>query len=147
MVGNSWLAVSQWFIAAQHPPHLKCIAPFEGIGDIYREVTCRGGVPAPAFFNFIAEVLRGMSTLDFGYNNLEPKYSNLCVQAETSKKILEQCWRSIRFITITGMTKGLRWRISRFQRTSLAVIHLSYIPWVHSEHLKRYDISRNGTFV
>ncbi|KUL87572.1 hypothetical protein ZTR_04589 [Talaromyces verruculosus] len=29
-VGNSWLAIAQWFIAAQRPPHLKCIAAFEG---------------------------------------------------------------------------------------------------------------------
>ncbi|KAK0118440.1 hypothetical protein ONS95_012725 [Cadophora gregata] len=27
MAGNSWLAVIQWFTAAQKPPHLKAIAP------------------------------------------------------------------------------------------------------------------------
>ena len=30
MTGNSWLAVSQWFAAAEQPPHLACIAPWDG---------------------------------------------------------------------------------------------------------------------
>lgn len=33
MSGNSWLAVSQWFIAAERPPHLTAIAPWEGLVD------------------------------------------------------------------------------------------------------------------
>ncbi|KAM0789203.1 hypothetical protein ACM66B_000048 [Microbotryomycetes sp. NB124-2] len=44
MGGNSFLAISQWHIAAQQPPSLKCIAPFEGCGDLAREQFCRGGV-------------------------------------------------------------------------------------------------------
>lgn len=31
MSGNSWLAASQWFIAAERPPHLVAIAPWEGL--------------------------------------------------------------------------------------------------------------------
>jgi putative CocE/NonD family hydrolase len=58
-VGNSWLAISQWFIAAQRPPHLKCIAAFEGASDIYRELICRGGVPQRAFLDFLADQLCG----------------------------------------------------------------------------------------
>ena len=30
MYGNSSLAMSQWWIAAEQPPHLTCIAPWEG---------------------------------------------------------------------------------------------------------------------
>ena len=37
MTGNSWLAMAQWYIAAEQPPHLACIAPWEGTSDIYRE--------------------------------------------------------------------------------------------------------------
>ena len=33
MSGNSWLAVSQWFVAAERPPHLTAIAPWEGLMD------------------------------------------------------------------------------------------------------------------
>ncbi|HHD7473836.1 TPA: CocE/NonD family hydrolase [Klebsiella oxytoca] len=49
MAGNSWLAVSQWFIAAEQPPHLQAIAPWEGFVDHFRDTGNRGGIPAPAF--------------------------------------------------------------------------------------------------
>lgn len=42
MAGNSYLAISQWYIAAQQPPALKAIAPWEGLSDLYREQFCRG---------------------------------------------------------------------------------------------------------
>ncbi|CAG9982197.1 unnamed protein product [Clonostachys byssicola] len=44
MAGNSWLAACQWYTAAQHPPHLACIAPMEGISDPFREHMHRGGI-------------------------------------------------------------------------------------------------------
>ncbi|GAA5931724.1 hypothetical protein JCM3775_000024 [Rhodotorula graminis] len=44
MAGNSFLAISQWHIAAQQPPSLKAIAPWEGCGDLFREQFCRGGI-------------------------------------------------------------------------------------------------------
>ncbi|KAE8308938.1 Alpha/Beta hydrolase protein [Aspergillus transmontanensis] len=44
MAGNSHLAQSQWFIAAQQPPSLKAIAPWEGCADMYRETFVRGGI-------------------------------------------------------------------------------------------------------
>lgn len=47
MAGNSWLAMSQWFIAAERPPHLAAFAPWEGASDFYRDTLCRGGVPYP----------------------------------------------------------------------------------------------------
>lgn len=49
MAGNSWLAAMQWRIAAQRPPHLVAIAPWEGFTDIYRDLTCRGGIPEHVF--------------------------------------------------------------------------------------------------
>ncbi|KAF9890050.1 hypothetical protein FE257_006730 [Aspergillus nanangensis] len=62
LMGNSWLAVAQWFIAAERPPHLACIAPFEGASDVYREIVARGGVPTTAFMGFLANVLLGRGT-------------------------------------------------------------------------------------
>ncbi|POY74196.1 hypothetical protein BMF94_2770 [Rhodotorula taiwanensis] len=44
MGGNSFLAISQWHIAAQQPPSLKAIAPWEACGDLWREQFARGGV-------------------------------------------------------------------------------------------------------
>ncbi|KAH7072083.1 Alpha/Beta hydrolase protein [Paraphoma chrysanthemicola] len=61
LVGNSWLAVTQWFIAAERPPHLTCIMPLEGCSDAYRENLCRGGVPNVPFFGFVGSLLFGQN--------------------------------------------------------------------------------------
>ncbi|KAE8380085.1 alpha/beta-hydrolase [Aspergillus bertholletiae] len=59
LVGNSWLGIVQWFIAATQPPHLSCIAPLEGAGDLYRDILCRGGIPQTPFWDFLSSLLRG----------------------------------------------------------------------------------------
>ncbi|KAL2875462.1 hypothetical protein SGCOL_009374 [Colletotrichum sp. CLE4] len=59
MSGNSWLAVSQWFIAAENPPHLTAIAPWEGLTDLYRDTAVRGGIPAPGFQESILTTFAG----------------------------------------------------------------------------------------
>ena len=46
--GNSWLAIAQWFIAAERPPHLAAIAPWEGLCDAYRH-NFQGGIVDAAF--------------------------------------------------------------------------------------------------
>ncbi|KAH8685169.1 putative acyl esterase [Ilyonectria robusta] len=60
MAGNSALAIAQWFIAAQQPPSLKAIAPWEGMSDMYREQFCRGGWFSMSNFDLIADaIVRG----------------------------------------------------------------------------------------
>ncbi|ROW02143.1 hypothetical protein VSDG_02372 [Cytospora chrysosperma] len=59
LAGNSWLAISQYFIAAEQPPHLACIAPFEGSSDTLRESACRGGIPQPEFASAIGSTILG----------------------------------------------------------------------------------------
>ncbi len=59
LVGNSMLAVSQWWIAAERPPHLACIAPWEGCSDIYREFRYEGGIPSVGFQSFVYGSLGG----------------------------------------------------------------------------------------
>ncbi|MCM2410771.1 CocE/NonD family hydrolase [Streptomyces sp. RKAG290] len=49
MSGTSYLAVSQWFTAAERPPHLAAINPWEGISDVYRDLVLRGGMPDLGF--------------------------------------------------------------------------------------------------
>ena len=44
MTGNSWLGIVQWFAAAEQPPHLACIAPWEGWHDMYRDEYMVGGI-------------------------------------------------------------------------------------------------------
>ncbi|KAF2851296.1 alpha/beta-hydrolase [Plenodomus tracheiphilus IPT5] len=58
-VGNSWLAIMQWFIAADRPPHLKAIAPWEGASDFYRQTLARGGIPNPLFWGRLATTMQG----------------------------------------------------------------------------------------
>lgn len=49
MSGTSYLAVSQWFTAAEQPPHLAAINPWEGVSDVYRDLARRGGMPDTGF--------------------------------------------------------------------------------------------------
>jgi len=60
LAGNSWLAMSQYFIAAEQPPHLAAIAPLEGATDPVREDSLRGGIPSTGFAHSVAELLIGM---------------------------------------------------------------------------------------
>ncbi|KAH8755765.1 Alpha/Beta hydrolase protein [Diaporthe sp. PMI_573] len=56
MSGVSYLAWSQWRVAALNPPSLKAINPNEGVTDFYREVARHGGVPCD-FFEGIQDLL------------------------------------------------------------------------------------------
>ena len=59
MAGNSWLAIMQWFIAAERPPHLSAIAPWEGASDLMREFVGRGGIPKVLFPDVLTQALPG----------------------------------------------------------------------------------------
>jgi len=54
MQGNSGVCMVHWRIAAEKPPHLACLAAWEGQGDLYRESYCQGGIPNPAYEEHIA---------------------------------------------------------------------------------------------
>lgn len=64
MGGNSAVAMTQVRIAAQQPPHLACIAPWEMSADIYRESMYEGGVPALTFIEFIMSSISGLGGVD-----------------------------------------------------------------------------------
>ncbi|MCF0229290.1 MAG: CocE/NonD family hydrolase [Parasporobacterium sp.] len=63
--GNSWLAVQQYFTAAEQPPHLTCIAPWEGHTDLLGDDMCRGGIPSPAFNNMVVAQTPGRGYIEF----------------------------------------------------------------------------------
>lgn len=57
LAGVSFLAITQYFVATCQayggpPPALKCIAPWEGVTDIYRDQMCPGGVADGGFASF-----------------------------------------------------------------------------------------------
>ncbi|MEU6228967.1 CocE/NonD family hydrolase [Streptomyces sp. NPDC047042] len=62
LYGASWLAISQWGIAATRPPHLAAIAPWNGIYDAYRTHMVWGGIPNPGFFDFLQFLIRGANS-------------------------------------------------------------------------------------
>lgn len=51
--GVSYLAVMQWFVAAERPPHLAAINPWEGWSDTYRELIRHGGIPETGFWGYL----------------------------------------------------------------------------------------------
>ncbi len=64
MSGNSWLGIIQWFAAAQNPPHLAAIAPWEGHIDLYRCDVLRGGIIDTAFNNFNTSTQIGQNYIE-----------------------------------------------------------------------------------
>lgn len=64
MAGNSWLTISQWFAAAERPPHLAAIAPWEGQTDAYRETILQGGIADVAFPRQAVSVMHGNHEID-----------------------------------------------------------------------------------
>lgn len=70
MFGNSGVGMVQWRIAAEQPPHLACIAVWEGTGDMYRESFAPGGIPNPKFNNGITDTVAAQQYVEDGCNML-----------------------------------------------------------------------------
>jgi uncharacterized protein len=64
MSGNSGVAMTQWRIAAEQPPHLACIAPWEGTGDLYRESFFEGGILGIGAGPSVMSAISGIGYLD-----------------------------------------------------------------------------------
>lgn len=71
LAGNSCVAMTQWRIASQCPPHLACFAPWEGTSDMYRESLCEGGIPAHSFVRLVMKEAIGPNYMDSTPDNLE----------------------------------------------------------------------------
>ncbi|KAL3496576.1 Alpha/Beta hydrolase protein [Aspergillus germanicus] len=63
-IGASWLAISQWFVAALNPPHLAAIVPWDGFSDFYRDNVMWGGIPDTGMTGSVAGSLVGGSTVE-----------------------------------------------------------------------------------
>jgi predicted acyl esterase len=55
LIGVSYLCMSQWYVAALKPPHLRAIVPWEGVTDLYRELAFHGGIPETKFVRLWAK--------------------------------------------------------------------------------------------
>ncbi len=49
MLGQSYFAQVQWLAAVNRPPSLKCIAPYDGLIDVYRDLAWHGGIFSQEF--------------------------------------------------------------------------------------------------
>ncbi len=58
LLGVSYLAISQWKVAALAPPHLKAICPWEGFTDAYYDLACPGGIAEKGFTRLWSLALR-----------------------------------------------------------------------------------------
>ncbi len=112
LFGNSGVAMVQWRIAAEQPPHLTCIAPWEGTGDLYRESICEGGIPGN-FCEGILVTLAGQNWVDDTMAMIKkypfineywedkiPKWENIKIPVYTTA-----CWEHIH---LRGSFEGFR---------------------------------------
>jgi len=51
LLGISYYAAGQWMIAAQRPPHLAAMLPWQGTYDFYRDRTRQGGILGAGFLH------------------------------------------------------------------------------------------------
>jgi predicted acyl esterase len=66
--GNSAYAVIQWKAAAERPPHLACIAPWEGNSDTYRHMFAAGGIHECGFNPYLFTKLYGGGYMEDHYS-------------------------------------------------------------------------------
>lgn len=59
MVGISYFGTIQLHVAAEKPPHLKAIMPWNAVADFYREATHHGGIVQTFFFDLYTRSTRG----------------------------------------------------------------------------------------
>ncbi len=113
MCGNSGVAMPHWRIAAEQPPHLACIAPWEGTGDLYRESLAEGGISMKSFASFIIGSLVGENYVDDMAANIEthpfidaywedkiPKWDKITIPCYTTV-----CWNHFH---LRGSMEGFR---------------------------------------
>ena len=65
--GNSGLAVIQWKAASERPPHLACIAPWEGTMDNYRQMLSVGGISECGFNPYLFGMMYGPGYMEDHY--------------------------------------------------------------------------------
>jgi predicted acyl esterase len=117
--GNSCVAMTQWRIASQCPPHLVCFAPWEGTSDMYRESLCEGGIPASSFVRLVMSEAIGPNYMDSTPDNLE-KYPFINC---TYWKDKDPVWENIKipvYVTACWNHFHLRGSINGFRKIKSA---------------------------
>ena len=100
--GVSYLATTQWMVAAKSPPHLKAIMPWEGLNDPYREWAFNGGIPDTGFFKmYMARTL----TPGTGFVRSDAAFENILAE-RTKRPTNDEFWKAkhpdLRKISVPG---------------------------------------------
>lgn len=90
LMGVSYLAMSQWYVAALKPPHLSAIVPWEGVTDPYRELAFHGGIPETRFVSLWANM-----RLRRGHNPKYPMVEDFLAERE-AHPLDDEYWASKR---------------------------------------------------
>ena len=64
MIGESYYAAPQWLAATLNPPHLACIAPYDGLADVYRDALFHGGICSIGFLAWWATNTKALTLLE-----------------------------------------------------------------------------------
>jgi hypothetical protein len=82
MCGVSYLAITQWLAAAERPPHLAAICPWEGLTDAYRDLAYPGGVREDGFVPFWSKQV-----------NAEPRNRDDLRAEQLARPLIDDWWR------------------------------------------------------
>jgi predicted acyl esterase len=94
LLGISYIAVNQWYVAAKQPPSLKAIIPWEGLADQYRDTFYRGGILSfPFVVKYMMDFVRDYANRDWQHNQPKGSFSNLDVTAFFYNNLDNNFWK------------------------------------------------------
>ncbi|HEX2914444.1 MAG TPA: CocE/NonD family hydrolase [Chloroflexia bacterium] len=102
--GVSYLAISQYKVAALHPPHLAAICPWEGFTDAYKDLLYPGGIREDGFAKMWGNMVHSKTNIrteqmnrplrDEYYRSLVPNLKKISVPALICGSFSDQCLHS-----------------------------------------------------
>ncbi|BBZ42900.1 CocE/NonD family hydrolase [Mycobacterium parmense] len=84
MLGVSYLAISQYAAAAQQPPALRAICPWEGFTDAYRDLAFPGGVRERGFIRIWSANVRRSTRQTYAFTPMQDEHP-----------LRDEFWRSL----------------------------------------------------
>ncbi len=95
-IGQSYYSAAQWCMAAERPPHLTCIAPYDGHIDKYRGWFHQGGIRS----NFLQVWWNGSVRVanESPYNGKHPRNITYDLCDEVMRHPLHDAWWDERYI-------------------------------------------------
>lgn len=92
--GVSYIAINQWYVAAEQPPSLKAIIPWEGLADQYRDTFFRGGIFCFTFVMFyMGEFYRDYAVRSWPVARVPDRFSTLNIWNFISNRFDNEFWR------------------------------------------------------